>query len=216
MPGEPQPKNSLCPARQLSHSPACPNPEAPQSPAAGTAHLRARRSHAGSSGASAWELKVRAKAAGTAGGGARRRLFPALAPESWQMQLTPLQDRAFGVPVLRPPAPPPLSSLSPLPGNPRRRKCGGPIYFFSTRCAGLWSCKGLALWRENLPVGAPRDSRARGEGRARGLGPPSAEPPRRGEGQRPPAGGEHAVSNFLVCFFLFVFNMPKLDLFLTL
>lgn len=63
-------------------------------------------------------------------------------------------------------------------------------FFFLFAVRGLWSCKGLALWREKLPARTPRDSRARGEGRARGAGgPPRAEPSRRDEGPGSPDRG---------------------------
>lgn len=39
-----------------------------------------------------------------------------------------------------------------------------PLYFFLPGARGLWSCKDLAVWRENLPAGTRRDPSARGAG----------------------------------------------------
>lgn len=92
----------------------------------------------------------------------------------------------------------------------------GPYFFFLFAVRGLWSCKGLALWREKLPVGTPRDSRARGEGRARGPRPPRAEPPRRDEGPGPPGRGSPRSLQLLSLLKNVSFYVPSLGLCLGL
>lgn len=176
-------------------------------PAAGSAHLRARRTHAGGGGASTRELKVRAKAAGTAGGGARRRLSRVGA-----RVLADAADTPAGSGTRRGPPPAPSEEVDNSLWAPSEGLVRDPyffyFYFFSVGGAGFVELQGpgpvarKAPGRNAAGLACQRGG-ARGGGRGMGR---VAEPPRRDEGPVAPharagRGGPALFNSFFLKFF---------------